>query len=289
MEEFIETSRQLGENILYVQGAGGNSSVKIKDKLYIKASGYKLKNMTNAHGYACCLYKPMLDFLINKKTHSAYDEALFLALVNDSLVKAETYGLPSMETGFHAVIPSKYVFHLHSLYTNIFACMKYGTHILRRLCANIPYMIIDYKNPGYELAHFLSKRKSLPPLIFLRNHGLIVHGENTADCLKIIELLHATIEEYLKINKALVPLKISSQYAKMQNFSFPDSAVFLNIDPKQLPPRKKEELLEINSAQRYIVETIKRLGKQPVYLNKTAVNKLLNMDQEKHRIEIFKT
>jgi rhamnose utilization protein RhaD (predicted bifunctional aldolase and dehydrogenase) len=50
MEDFIKVSQTLGKNILYVQGAGGNSSIKVGDKLYVKASGEKLKNMTATQG-----------------------------------------------------------------------------------------------------------------------------------------------------------------------------------------------------------------------------------------------
>ena len=288
MEEFIKISQQLGKNILLAQGAGGNTSIKIKNRLYIKASGYKLKDMTLNHGYACCLYKPLAAYFNGKKRNTKKDEQQFIQLITGHLIQSETYGLPSMEAGFHAVIPSKYVFHMHSVYVNIFNCMRYGSLIIKKLCKDNPYTILNYANPGYELAYLLSKKQSLPPLIFLKNHGIIIHSQNISECLRLTTWIHDIIEEYLKLNKVFTPFRIASEKMQMTRYLFPDSAVFSTMDINLLPVSKKKELLEINSAQQYIINTIKRLGRTPAYLNKNDVKKLLSMEQEKHRLKIFK-
>lgn len=288
MDNFIKISQQLGKNILYVQGAGGNTSIKINDKLYIKASGEKLKNMTKTNGFVCCTYQPLANYFIGKKKISKLDEYQFLELVDDSLIKEKSFGKPSMEVGFHAVIPSKYVLHLHSMYTNMFTCMKYGSQIIKKLFKDVPNSIIEYKNPGYELAYVLSKEKSLPSLIFLKNHGIIVHGDNLQTCVSLIEEVHHLIEEYLKLHKTLMQFKPLTQYIKMQKYIIPDSAVFSHIKVSTLSQKKQKELLEITSMQRYITETIKKLGKSPAYLRKRDVNKLLAMKQEKYRQNLFK-
>jgi rhamnose utilization protein RhaD (predicted bifunctional aldolase and dehydrogenase) len=289
MDEFINIARELGQNILYMQGAGGNASIKIKNKMYIKASGYKLKNISTDHGYACCQYKPLSDFINQKKSYMSSHEEQFLLLIDSLLIKSETFGSPSMETGFHAVIQSKYVFHLHSVYANIFGCMKYGSRYLDKLSNTIPHTIIDYKTPGYELAFHLSKKQNLPPLIFLKNHGIIVHGDTTVSCLRIIRDIHISIENYLQENHIFSRFEITSVYKPMRKYLFPDSAVFANTNLENIPKYKHSELLEIMSAQRYILDSIKRQGKKPSYLSVNAVKKLLNMKQEKHRQELFKS
>lgn len=271
---------------MFVQGAGGNTSIKIRNKLYVKASGEKLKNMSLTHGYVCSLYKSPLKFFAGKKKYQSKDESGFLHQVDASIVKAESFGNPSMETGFHAVIPSRYVFHLHSVYANIFTCMKNGSTVLRKLFKKNQFLWIDYLNPGYELALILVQKKSLPPLIFLQNHGIIIHGESIAVCLTYLNMLQEVIEAYLKQKKAFLPFKLQTKFVKPRKYNFPDSAVFSNIDFKKLPVQKKKDVLEIFSAQQYIIKTIKKLKQQPVFLNQKNVQRLLNMGQEKYRQEL---
>jgi rhamnose utilization protein RhaD (predicted bifunctional aldolase and dehydrogenase) len=193
-----------------------------------------------------------------------------------------------MEAGFHAVIPSKYIFHLHSVYANIFTCMKYGSSLIKQIFNGVPFIVIDYLNPGYELAYALSKKRSLPPIIFLKNHGIIVHGDDTASCLEIIQKLHAKMEIYLKVQRIFKPFTLLTKFPKIHGYIFPDSAVFSHIDIQHLPERKRKEVLEIISAQEYSIHMMKRLGKKPTYLTQSEINKLLNMKQEKYRQELFK-
>lgn len=289
MDDFIKASQLFGKNIICVQGAGGNASVKIRNKMYIKASGYLLKNVSKNRDYACIKYKPIADYLFNKKKYNSKDENTFLKFVASQMILTETYGMPSMETAFHTAIHSKYVFHLHSVYANIFCCMRYGSRYLEQICKTIPHTIVDYMNPGYELAFHLSQRQTLPPLIFLKNHGLIIHGESVETCVNIVTKLHTLIERYLQDKNVFVPFHIATLYKPIKQYSFPDSAVFAHVNAHNAPEHKYKELLEISSAQHYIDATIKRLGKNPVYLNKKAVERLLNMKQEKHRQEIFRT
>lgn len=288
MDEFINISNQLGKNVLYAQGAGGNSSVKIGGKLYIKASGFKLKDINHGIGYACIEYKPLLEYITHKDTYHKTDEHYFIQLMNSHIIEKETFGKPSMETGFHAIIPSKYVFHLHSVYANIFNCMKFGSRIISTLCDDLNYIIVEYKNPGYELAYVLSKKHTLPPLIFLKNHGLIIHGNNIKDSLKLIEMLHIKLERYLKKKiKKFQPFSVSNTYNLTDKYSFPDSAVFANIKIEKVSKTKRKDLIEIYSAQRFITDSIYQLGKNPLFLSNSAIDKLLSMDQEKHRLNVF--
>lgn len=288
MDDFIKVSQFIGKNILYIQGAGGNTSVKIRSKLYVKASGEKLKNMSKTQGYVCCRYKPLAEYFVKKRKYSKKNEYEFLRLIDCSIIPAESFGYPSMEAGFHAVIPSKYVFHLHSVYANILGCMKYGSHVIRKLYKDIPHLIVDYVNPGYELAFVLSKQKPLPPLIFLKNHGVIVHGNTIDSCLKRIQQLHEAIELFLKQQGAFVPFKMLEKIPTVKQYTFPDSAVFSNIDINHMPSGKRKEVMEIISAQQYTIEIMKRLKQKPSFLTRGEINKLLNMKQEKYRQELFK-
>src|SRR5436309_14782287 len=105
MDEFLKTSQKLGENILFAQSTGGNTSIKIKDKMYIKASGYKLKEMKSGFGYTCCAYKRIATFFTQKLTNNKSHERDYIDVIQSQIIADESYGKPSMETGFHVIIP----------------------------------------------------------------------------------------------------------------------------------------------------------------------------------------
>ena len=195
MENFLETSVKIGNNILNVQGPGGNSSMKIKNKIYIKASGKRMNETSKKDGISICNFEELLKFISSKKRYSNKDEDEFLEIINQS--KEVGSPNPSMEIGFHIAIPSKYIFHLHSVYVNIFLCMKNGPKILEKLFKDVPHVFVDYKNPGYELSLHISKFKKYPKLIFLKNHGVIIHSDNLKDCFDVSELVNKRIEDYL--------------------------------------------------------------------------------------------
>ena len=48
---YISVSRELGQQPYSIQAGGGNTSVKIGEKLFVKASGCCLKDMSSSIGY----------------------------------------------------------------------------------------------------------------------------------------------------------------------------------------------------------------------------------------------
>ena len=53
INKFLSASAELGKNFDLIQGAGGNTSYKSGDSLFIKASGFKLKNSLENWQVAC--------------------------------------------------------------------------------------------------------------------------------------------------------------------------------------------------------------------------------------------
>lgn len=268
MEEFIKASRKLGDDKTLVQGPGGNTSIKVRDLLYVKASGTLLKNISKTFGISCCKF-----MLVKQSLTSSHNERKFLQVINESVVKDKSFGQPSMETGFHAAISSKYVIHLHSIYPNVISSAKFGNRLLKKILVGTPFLSIDYTNPGFTLAKKLSRKKKLPPLIILRNHGIIVHGDRLNECIKLVQATNESFKYYLAKQAVSTQFKISNGVAGRKH-TFPDSAVFGSKNS------------EIASANRYIIDTIKQLKLKPRYLSKAEVNKLLNMVQEKYRLSL---
>ena len=66
IKNLVNISRKIGSYPEFVQGGGGNTSVKIDDNLMvIKASGYLLKDMTKSDGFAFVNYNDINDHIKN--------------------------------------------------------------------------------------------------------------------------------------------------------------------------------------------------------------------------------
>lgn len=283
MRDFIIASKELGKNKLNFQGAGGNSSVKIGNKIFIKSSGYKMRDINTDNGISECNYLPLRKFLLSKKHYSAEDEEEFLKLVLQTKNKNFKEN-PSMEIGFHAILNSKYIFHLHSIYANIFLCMQEGEKEIKKIFKDYDFKIIPYLNPGYELAHFFSKNKNLPKIIFLKNHGVIVHGNNLNECIGTIFMINSKIEYFLKEKNKLNEFKVLNKNKRFTKYLFPDAAVFSKVKLSKFNSQKIKDILEIKSAQVYILNEIKNQKRNPKYLSPKEVKKVINMQQEKERL-----
>ena len=124
-------------NLLDAPGMGGNISVKCNGYMKVKASGQDMK-------------------IANHSTSK---------VLNDKTYEGPK---PSMEYLMHLAIDSKYVVHYHPVY------------VLPHLCSDYKFQFgatLDYVNPGVELADAVSKVYKTEKIIFLRNHGVIIHGD----------------------------------------------------------------------------------------------------------------
>ena len=87
-------STEIGKNFLYVQGSGGNTSLKIENQLFIKASGFELKDANNKQIFVNVDYRKVIEGInLNKKDplSNTWDKKNGLR--------------PSIETSLHAIIP----------------------------------------------------------------------------------------------------------------------------------------------------------------------------------------
>jgi rhamnose utilization protein RhaD (predicted bifunctional aldolase and dehydrogenase) len=284
MKNFIIASRELGKDKLNFQGAGGNSSVKIGNKIFIKSSGYRMKDISMDNGISVCSYLPLKKFLSFKKKYSTHDEEKFLKIINQARDKSSKNN-PSMEIGFHAILNSKFIFHLHNIYANIFLCMEEGEKDIKKIFNDYDFKVIPYFNPGYELAHFLSKNNNLPRILFLKNHGIIVHGNNLNECIGTIFMINSKIKNYLDDQNSLTEFKIINKDKRIIKYLFPDAAVFSKTKLSKLNSQKTKDILEIKSTQVYILNEIKKQKRKPRYLSNSQVKKIINMQQEKERLE----
>lgn len=285
LKQFIKISQTLGKHAEYVQGRGGNTSYKSGDEMYIKASGFLLKDVKKNNGYTVCKIQPMIKFLLSKKDQS---DTILDTLITTTIQKEKSFGKPSMETAMHAIIPSRYVIHTHSMYANVFNCIKNPQKYLKEILPT-DYAIIPYKNPGYFLANHLANlqnKKKFPQVLFLKNHGLLIHG-NSAD--KVLEK-HTEVNDKLKefLAKHIdTNLVITKEIADFSQHLFPDSVVYSSVNKTDISENKKQEIYEISSAIHFIKKGITALQEPIVYIAQENVEYIRNMGQEKHRIAMI--
>lgn len=143
IEDLVYISQAIGGKVPFVQGGGGNTSIKIDEThMAIKASGVFLKDMSIDAGYCIIDYKGIRSYLCEPDE----DEYLFSQKIMSFAVKPDSR--PSIETGFHALLDGM-VIHTHSVYANILSCSIEGKSIADKILSGSIW--VDYAAPGREL------------------------------------------------------------------------------------------------------------------------------------------
>jgi hypothetical protein len=263
LHTFEWINKTIGESLPLVQSKGGNISTKIDNRLIIKESGGKIKNVNYSSGYSILNYKNFNIDIINS------DKELHDFLL--SSVKNSIYKKPSMETGFHTHF-KKYVFHLHPIYLNCILCLENAEQIIKKIFSNLfEYSLIDYFNPGYELTNEIIKRKDLKDIIFLKNHGLIVSCDDCYDGIYYVSQINKISKEYIRqeingFEEFSIDWKDKTQ---IDSYSWPDSVILSD-----------HETIATNNYINYIgskLGTIKKLKKEDIEY-------LRNIEAEKYRL-----
>ena len=198
LADYTRMSRTAGSRSDYVQGGGGNTSVKLDDRLMaIKASGYRLDQIAPDQAYAVLDYAALRSFYQNTDSSALEDvEASGSAQAKAATLPVD--GLPalrpSVEAGFHSLLDT-FVLHTHPVYANLVTCCSEGISVAQEALADIGagHVFVPYINPGAQLTfsigearnHKLSAENTKPAIIFMQNHGLIVTGPDADTCLKL--------------------------------------------------------------------------------------------------------
>ncbi len=211
--QLVSISSYAGDRKDYVQGGGGNTSVKFDDKLMaIKASGYMLSEITPERGYVTVNYQKIRDYYTNVDASRDIDfekESLNVSLGSVALLPGMENKRPSVEVGFHAFL-KKCVIHTHAVYANILCCSEEGHAIAEKALKTVSagYVFIPYIDPGFRLTFEVKKavdeykgqHGAAPDLIFLENHGAIAHGDSDEEAITVHETANNSIKEYLGLD-----------------------------------------------------------------------------------------
>ena len=262
-KEFLKKSAEIGKNILYVQGSGGNTSIKIQNKLFIKASGFELKDAYNKNIFVNVDYKKVIEGINSNKK-----DLLTNTWENSGKLR------PSIETSLHALMPYKYVMHLHCINSLSWLVQKdFKIKILRKInCEDVS--IIPYFTPGKDLTMAIKKTLSckINKILLLANHGIVVSDDNLEMLLKNLERISSNLfQKVSNIKKAnfsyleeisegtpfrTIKCSISNQIAlskyainySIGGFMFPDQVVFLSNGFRII--NSKEDIQEIYKSKK---------------------------------------
>ncbi len=150
---------------------------------------------------------------------------------------------PSIEVFLHALLPTRYVLHLHS--THAISALSNKSHVVEASLIEAGIQTLDYVRPGLHLGEAISAviRKNLPRAILLRNHGIVLASdylEEIAETLLNIETKFGTpnfpgqsIDVILEtmISKDDLALEQVIWHAKHNWRITPDHVVFLGSKP----------------------------------------------------------
>lgn len=198
LQELVNISRFYGRDKRYVIAGGGNTSMKTADRIWIKASGFALADITE-DGFA------MLDrSKLRKILNGAYAGDPFQREreIKDDLAAANFTPdrRPSVETSLHDLIPYKFVVHLHPTLVNGLMCGQEAAANVSKLFGE-EALYIPYTDPGYILFKEVDKQLQIyrekegrdPAIILLQNHGIFVSGETTREIRSIYEEVFAKL------------------------------------------------------------------------------------------------
>ena len=172
ISNLLKISYNLGTNREYIQASGGNTSLKIKNYLLVKASGKKLGDCLAENIFT------MLDLEEFNPLKCSFESTKDILSSNLR---------PSIETSLHAILKSKFVVHSHpasvissSINKNVKDRGKYNTDKRREV-------LIKYVKPGQRLAKEVSKNiaDEAHEYYSLQNHGLLFSSDEGLELSKI--------------------------------------------------------------------------------------------------------
>ena len=189
VKEFLIFSQALGKDLIHIQGAGGNTSMKTASGIWVKASGYRLSE---------CLEKDCFIFLQSDRDFS--------------VGQGQPKNLrPSIETSFHIGLRSKYVVHTHFLNAIAYTVVDDLRARLAKKLEGLSWSLIPYAMPGEALWNEMKlgiadREKNI---ILLQNHGVIFTGEKLSDIVANMK----TLEHRLKL-----PVSLKNKYTLSKRY-----------------------------------------------------------------------
>jgi rhamnose utilization protein RhaD (predicted bifunctional aldolase and dehydrogenase)/NAD(P)-dependent dehydrogenase (short-subunit alcohol dehydrogenase family) len=189
LDVIAKLSRYYGSDPSIVLAGGGNTSCKVGDRLYVKASGTSLATMT-PDGFVV-MDRLRLEALAGATLDSDPDarEAQFKAAIAEARCEPQKGQRPSVEVLLHHLLPGTFVVHSHATIANALTCHTGGWQVAEEIFGS-SILWLPYVDPGFTLAQTLQSgllehrkrnRQVEVRAVLMANHGLIVAGNSPAE------------------------------------------------------------------------------------------------------------
>ena len=256
-------STWIGSNPALVQGPGGNTSIKLKEFIWVKSSGTKL---------------------IEAETKDIF---VSLDRLSGLPSPANQIGSGSIETKLHLLIDSPVVAHTHSTSSLTLGFREDLEELVNRFGRTV---VIPYFRPGDLLGEAISNlvNTSRHDFAILKNHGLIVWGNSVEEVQQQILRFENEFKKIVKFSdSSLSEARNLLRVGDTNRYLTPDHAVFLDS-------RTLESIEKLDFQPKWICEMYDQLSKvlasslhssELSWLDKEEVLALQNWDAEKMRKE----
>lgn len=311
-------SARVGSDPLLVQAAGGNTSLKEQDVMWIKASGTWLKDAT-----ARDIFVP-LDHAAIMQGLASNDPACESCT---TFVRTDLNGTglrPSIETTVHALMPQRVVVHVHCVNTIAWAIRADAEQRLAEKLKDFDWAFIPYARPGLPLAGAIQSRmRPGVNVLVLGNHGLVVAADTVKDAEalldKVVTAVTRPVRAAAKVDRAALeklaagtayrPAAMDETHALatdalalkrgQHKVFYPDHVVFLGVGVATTfdgnPPLvaipglgvliREDAKPAIEPMGRCLADVMRRVAEDDplVALTDEDVDRLVNWDAEKYR------
>ena len=188
LKDLIEISRFYGKGNDFAIAGGGNTSVKDDERIVIKASGAGLRDITESG------FVELSRSAVRRILSRTYSEEPFQReeQIKNDLMASRTDpgrgGRPSVESSLHEMLDWRYVVHTHPYEINALMCARDAEKEVQTLFGDAA-LLVAYTDPGYrlaklmdeELSRYRKRRGSLPHIVLMRNHGLVVAADTISE------------------------------------------------------------------------------------------------------------
>ena len=208
LDVICKLSHYYGRNPSIVLAGGGNTSCKVGDRLFVKASGTSLATIT-PDGFLE-MDRNQLEELVAAKLASDVDtrEAQYQSAIAAARCHPERGQRPSVEVLLHHIVPQTYVVHSHATIVNTLTCHTNGRELAEEIFGD-DIVWLPFVDPGFilgqELKAALDEHASKTDnagfrAILMANHGLIVAADDPETIREYTEDVLCKIEARLGDN-----------------------------------------------------------------------------------------
>lgn len=199
-DDFRAFSAALGQDPLRVQGAGGNTSIKADEVMWIKASGTELADAQSKDIFVA----------VDRNAAKAQANGTGDGSCKDTILDPAITLRPSIETTFHAALDWAVVAHTHSIATLTHCVSPEGCIALNAKLKGLPFVRVPYAKPGLPLTREIMARVHADTqVIVLENHGLICCANSVAATSRIMDDIEARLEMPTRPVEASAPKDVA--------------------------------------------------------------------------------